>query len=218
MPISVRPSQEARKELAQICAELRKSPAEVINDFLTDGLEMLKTKQYGVPATVNMIRVLRENKATFAPAPSPGDERRDKREASFYDNDSVQAGTTSGVCADNPPGKIDVPESIRAHVDFAVRVCGDSMEPMVHTGEVAFFRSSEEASDGRIVCAVVDGQMMLKMFKAANGGPALLVSLNSKYPPIPWTSETRIQGVYEGKVPSIVKRPKKRQRALDLAR
>ena len=202
MPISVRPSQEARKQLAQIAKELRKSDAQVITDFLTDALEMLSTGQYGVPPTVNMIRVLRENRATFASPAAPVAEHRDKREVAFYQDGGVSAGSTSGACTDNPPAKITVPASITAHVDFATRVCGDSMEPMVHDGEIALFRHAEDAPDGRVVCVLIDGQTMLKMFVAKNGGPARFVSLNPKYPPIASTADTRIQGVYEGKLPA----------------
>lgn len=210
LPISVRPSTPARQQLDQIARELRKSPAGILTDLLIDALEMLESGHFGVPPTVNMLRVLRENKATLEKTAKPVAEQRDKQDVSLYYD--IQAGRTSGVCSDTAPETVTIPAGFPYHVDFAVRVCGNSMEPMIHEGDVAVFRRSEVAQDGRIVAALVDGQMMLKLYKAANGGPAQLVSLNSEYDPIRCTNEVRIQGIYEGKLPLPEKKPKVRVR------
>ena len=111
----------------------------------------------------------------------------------------IRAGHPSAICADAPPEKIRLPAGIAKHADFAVKVRGDSMEPMVSEGDIAVFRSAQTAGNGQFVAAVIDGQMLLKRFIDQPGRRACLESLNPAYAPIPWTEEARIQGVFEGK-------------------
>ena len=65
-PLSLRPSESERAQLEGIVKELRKSAPAICADFVTDCLEMLATGNIGVPKTVEMIRVLRSNNATYS--------------------------------------------------------------------------------------------------------------------------------------------------------
>lgn len=195
--MSLRPPLEERKELATIAKELRKSQPQVVSDFLTDCLEMLRTEHFGVPPTVNMIRVLRAAKATLA-SPAVHPEMRDKREVALYGTPN-QGGQTTGVIDDLTPTMIPIPPDWTLPVDFVTPVDGHSMTGVVEDGEFAAFIRADRAKPGQIVTAIVDGQAMLKMFT-----PAALLSVNpdkKSYPPIPVTPEVRIQGIYQGKFP-----------------
>ena len=189
-PYTLRPPQHQREMLEQIAAELGKSETQVIFGFINDALEMLERGKLDVPPSVKMIQVLRDNRATL----------RDRREVTFYQDDSVQAGTSTGICCDNPPNTLIVSRDIRERVDFAVRICGDSMTPVVEEGEGALFRRTVEAANGKVIAAMVDGQMMLKAFEQLPSGSAQLKSFNKAYPPIPCDEDTQIQGVFVGKL------------------
>lgn len=74
---------------------------------------------------------------------------------------------------------IDNPEAT-----FMVRVCGDSMvDAGIRDGDVLVVDRSREAAVGRIVVAVVDGELTVKRL-ARRGGAVLLVPENEAYAPI----------------------------------
>jgi SOS-response transcriptional repressor LexA len=197
--ITVRPSKELRPALLQLAKDLDKSEGQILLECTAAILEMLDSGEDRVPQLVRAARVLREHNATYSePAHLIGGKhRRDKREVSLYSE--IRAGHPSAICAEAPPEKIRLPANLARHADFAVTVRGDSMEPMVSEGDIAVFRASETAGNGQFVAAVIDGQMLLKRFVHQSKGPARLESLNPAYPPIPWSEEARIQGVFEGK-------------------
>ena len=197
--ITVRPPKDLRPALLQLAQDLDKSEGQILLESAAAILEMLESGEDRVPQLVRAARVLRKHNATFSEAANliGGKHRRDKREVSLYSE--IRAGHPSAICADAPPEKIRLPAGIAKHADFAVKVRGDSMEPMVSEGDIAVFRSAQTAGNGQFVAAVIDGQMLLKRFTDQPGRPACLESLNPAYAPIPWTEEARIQGVFEGK-------------------
>ena len=67
--------------------------------------------------------------------------------------------------------------------DYALQVNGDSMEPLFTDQQIIFVKYSEEAFNGQIVIAYVDGKAYVKKYYC-NGAKCELVSLNSKYDPI----------------------------------
>ena len=197
--ITVRPAKDLRPALLKLAKDLDKSEGQILLESAAAILQMLESGEDLVPQIVRAARVLRENNATFS-EPSHligGKHRRDKREVSLYSE--IRAGHPSAVSAEAPPEKIRLPASLAKHADFAVKVRGDSMEPMVSEGDIAVFRASETAGNGQFVAAVIDGQMLLKRFVGQGRGRARLESLNPAYAPIPWTEDARIQGVFEGK-------------------
>ena len=67
---------------------------------------------------------------------------------------------------------------------FFVKASGDSMIGAgIHDGDMLIVDRSITASDGRIVIAVLNGELTVKRFKLL-GRTAQLHSENSKYPPI----------------------------------
>ena len=197
--ITVRPPKELRPALLQLAKDLDKSEGQILLESAAAILEMLASGEDHVPQIVRAARVLRTHKATFSePAAVIGGRlRRDKREVSLYSE--IRAGHPSAISADAPPEKIRLPAGLARYADFAVKVRGDSMEPMVSDGDIAVFRAAQTAGNGQFVAAVIDGQMLLKRFVGQSKGRTRLESLNPAYAPIPWSEEARIQGVFEGK-------------------
>ena len=68
----------------------------------------------------------------------------------------------------------DTPEA--RHADFALTICGDSMEPIYHNGDIVLVKQAEAVRVGEIGIFVVDGDGYIKKF-----GGDRLISLNSAY-------------------------------------
>lgn len=67
---------------------------------------------------------------------------------------------------------------------FALKIKGDSMEPRIYDGDVVIVRQQNDAENGDIVIAMVNGDdAVCKKLKKYSGGIAL-ISLNSKYEPM----------------------------------
>lgn len=82
--------------------------------------------------------------------------------------------------------------------DYALRVNGDSMAPMLEDQQIIFVNKSNGASvrTGQIIIAILNGCSYVKKIDLANNS-IRLVSLNSKYKPINITSTDnfKIQGI-----------------------
>ena len=72
---------------------------------------------------------------------------------------------------------------------FALKIKGDSMEPKMDDGDVVIVRQQSDANSGDTVIALVNGDdaTCKKLQKTDNG--IMLVSTNSKYPPMFYTNE-----------------------------
>jgi SOS-response transcriptional repressor LexA len=70
--------------------------------------------------------------------------------------------------------------------DFALRISGDSMEPMYLNGEIVFVRKNVIVESGQIGVFSLNDESYLKMLQGNR-----LVSLNSKYRPIVIDEEDR---------------------------
>ena len=88
----------------------------------------------------------------------------------------------------------DTPAARRAA--FAVPVTGDSMEPLYHDGDLVLVESAPDVEEGDIGVFCIDGRGYLK-----KRGVDCLISLNAKYPPVPFTSETVCFGRVIGVLP-----------------
>lgn len=72
---------------------------------------------------------------------------------------------------------------------FALRVRGNSMEPLIHYGDVVIVRIDEEYHDGDFVVALVNGnEGMCKQLEYRNHGIALL-SMNPEFPAQEYSDE-----------------------------
>jgi len=121
-----------------------------------------------------------------------------KREITFIPG-KVQAGFPS-------PGEdlagigIDLNEYMISNpvASFLVRVAGESMiDAGILDGDVLIVNRSLQASKGRIVIAVVEGEFTVKRFTLHNGVHVLKPE-NDKYPIIPITEEVELWGVVTG--------------------
>ena len=85
---------------------------------------------------------------------------------------------------------------------FFVRVDGDSMiDAGIHSGDILTVDRSEEAVDGAIVIAMVNGEMTVKELSLL---PTVrLIAHNSKYPPIELSEQDEFE--IFGKVKGLVR-------------
>ncbi len=74
---------------------------------------------------------------------------------------------------------IEAPET----ASYAIRISGDSMEPLIHDGDLVFVQRQNELASGEIGIFTYNGECFCKMWDNRNGVPKL-ISLNKKYAPI----------------------------------
>ena len=68
---------------------------------------------------------------------------------------------------------------------FALKIQGDSMEPKISNGDVVIVRQQEDADDGDIVIALVNGDdAVCKRLKKYQDGSVALISTNPAYDPM----------------------------------
>lgn len=90
----------------------------------------------------------------------------------------VSAGTGVWV-SDEPVEIIKYPVPVPNH-DIALRVNGNSMEPMFHDGDVVFVKKTPEVHHGSIIIIIVnDNAYIKKLYR--RGSEVRLISLNPQY-------------------------------------
>lgn len=73
---------------------------------------------------------------------------------------------------------------------FALRIRGNSMEPLIRYGEIVIVRRQDEYNDGDIVIVLVNGdEGVCKLLEYRDNGGICLRSLNPDYPPMIYTRE-----------------------------
>ena len=95
--------------------------------------------------------------------------------------------------------KLDLNELLIQHpaATFFVRVAGDSMqEAGINHGDILVVDRSLEAASGKIVIAIVNGELTVKRF-VQTATSCQLVAANPQYPPVAITTDTdfRVWGV-----------------------
>ncbi|MBN2232704.1 MAG: translesion error-prone DNA polymerase V autoproteolytic subunit [Deltaproteobacteria bacterium] len=98
---------------------------------------------------------------------------------------SVSAGFPSPA-DDYLEGSLDLNQYLVKHpaATFFVRVTGDSMiDAGVHDGDLLLVDRSLEPADGRVVIAVINGELLVKRVRRLRGGLYLLPE-NDDYRPI----------------------------------
>ena len=114
------------------------------------------------------------------------------RQIPLYD---LPASAGTGVFLDGSSyTMIDADETVPDAATFAVRISGDSMDPMFRDGQVVYVRQQQVLNSGEIGIFVLNGEAYCKKLDTENG--AHLVSLNPKYKPIKLAdgAELRIVG------------------------
>ena len=98
---------------------------------------------------------------------------------------------TGQILFDMPPTKRieipDIPEYRKA--DYAIRVNGDSMEPVYHDGDMLLVEMSDEIRVGEIGIFSLNGECYVKKL-----GKGELISLNPKYDNIPLNERAKCMG------------------------
>lgn len=111
----------------------------------------------------------------------------------------VAAGTPI-LASENIEDWITIDDLKDADQFFALRVCGDSMvEAGILDGDVVIARKQNEADDGDIVVALIDGEeATVKKFKQ-DGDQIQLIAMNPMYQPIQRRGDrVRVQGKVVG--------------------
>lgn len=105
---------------------------------------------------------------------------RFKRQLPLYDL-PASAGTGVFLDSDNYT-MIEVDESVPDSANIAVRISGDSMEPLFRNGQIVYVHQQPTLENGDIGIFVLNGEAYCKRLDTENG--VKLVSLNRKYQPI----------------------------------
>jgi DNA polymerase V len=103
----------------------------------------------------------------------------------------VSAGFPSPA-DDHIDRKLDLNELLIQHpvATFFVRVAGDSMKDAgINHGDILVVDRSLEATSGKIVIAIVNGELTVKRFMQSQTS-CQLVAANSNYPPVEITEDT----------------------------
>lgn len=89
----------------------------------------------------------------------------------------ASAGTGQYVFDDIPPEMIEIENEMdNMHVDFAIGVNGDSMEPTYHDGDTLLIKKQSEIHIGEIGIFMINGEAFVKEL-----GDSVLISHNKKY-------------------------------------
>lgn len=89
----------------------------------------------------------------------------------------ASAGTGQYVFDDIPPEMIEIENNMEnMHVDFAIGVNGDSMEPTYHDGDTLLIKKQSEISTGEVGIFMISGEAYVK--ELSDG---VLISHNKKY-------------------------------------
>lgn len=78
---------------------------------------------------------------------------------------------------------IGVPDEVPLSANFALHVCGDSMEPTLHNGDIIWIQQQPTLENGEIGVFFLDGNAYVKEFSRTSVGVYLL-SHNKDYAPI----------------------------------
>lgn len=112
------------------------------------------------------------------------DERQERRPMLLHIAGTVSAGTGEYLPDDDTGDDIPFSGPVPDY-DFALRVNGDSMEPMFEDGQIIFVKKCDDCDihSGQIVIADLNGEAFVKKIDIQPDG-VRLVSLNPKYKPI----------------------------------
>jgi len=103
----------------------------------------------------------------------------------------VSAGFPSPA-EDYIEGRIDLNKDLIRHplATFYVRVMGDSMEPLICSGEMLIVDRMSETADKDIVVARLDNDLCVKRLRVLDDGAVYLISENCNYKPLRIKPET----------------------------
>ena len=83
---------------------------------------------------------------------------------------------------------------------FALRIKGDSMEPLICEHDIVIVQKQNNAKNGDIVIASIDNETAVCKKYVVRKGALLLTSLNQKYEPLSFNSKTKTKVSIIGKI------------------
>lgn len=86
---------------------------------------------------------------------------------------------------------------------FMVKAKGDSMEPLIHEGDLVIARKCNSAENGRVVVCINNGEALIKKIKR-EGRNTILISESAKHPPFLASKQFRIEGEVKGMITSRI--------------
>ena len=123
-----------------------------------------------------------------------------RRQIDIYD--TVVSAGTGNILSDSSKHTITVsdPAILPENASFGVRISGDSMEPEYSNGQIAWVLQKEEVDEDEVGIFSLNGEAYIKKLQEIGDG-LYLVSLNTKYAPIPVGESDRLDifGVVIGK-------------------
>lgn len=92
------------------------------------------------------------------------------------------------TAVENIIGQEEITKKLAATGDyFALRIKGDSMSPDIHDGDIVVVRQQEDADNGDIVIAIINGSDGVCKELRRTHDAVMLISHNSAYPPMVFT-------------------------------
>ena len=106
------------------------------------------------------------------------------------------------LAEENIEGTLDLTEEFAGQKVFALKVHGDSMiDAGICEGDLVVVRAQDQAEDGEIVVALVDGESTVKRLARRNG-KLRLEPANRRYEPIAVAGDTKVLGKVIGVIRS----------------
>lgn len=75
-------------------------------------------------------------------------------------------------------------ENVPEQAEFGIRISGDSMEPVIHDGQIVYVKRQDEIASGEIGIFLLNGESLCKKLVSENG-KIFLASINPRYAAIP---------------------------------
>ena len=106
-------------------------------------------------------------------------------------------GKNGSMLDGNPIDRIPISTKILGFPSseaFLIRAKGDSMLPIIKSGDLLVVKKQNIANDGDIVLCINNGEAIIKKIKHESD-KIILISLNTKYPPFLAKEDFKIEGV-----------------------
>lgn len=181
----------------RLCNERGQSPTQTAVDLGFSSAMPTKWKEGGIPRRANLEKIA----AYFGVTPQDllNDLTPSKLHREQGEKIAVLASVGAGIPLeaivtfdqDDPDAWEEISKTDAADAQyFALRIRGNSMEPLIRYGEIVIVRRQEEYNDGDIVIALVNGdEGVCKLLEYRDNGGIALRSLNPDYPPMVFTRE-----------------------------
>ncbi len=148
------------------------------------------------PHDKDIVDYILEKSATKLDKVREDDYPYDYKVVNLYGDCRVSAGLGCTIF-DNPSTEtIKVPNTSEfRYADYAIYVCGNSMEPKYFDGDIVIVQLASSIDIGETGIFVIDGEGYIKKL-----GKNKLISFNKKYDPIKIDENTRCMGKVIGKI------------------